>query len=93
MRCNTKKYTQRGFVEALVPLLFWGGVIFMIYFVGTQFAGKKIKNQTENSATNCLPIKMTRCAASPAVQAGEDVKIQSRIAAINLFVSAVVANK
>jgi hypothetical protein len=57
MRCNTKKYTQRGFVEALVPLLFWGGVIFMIYFVGTQFAGKKIKNQTENSATNCIPIK------------------------------------
>lgn len=57
MRCNTKKYTQRGFVEALVPLLFWGGVIFMIYFVGTQFAEKKIKNQTENSATNCIPIK------------------------------------
>lgn len=77
MRCNTKKYMQRGFVEALVPLLFWGGVIFIIYFVGTQFAEKKIKNQTENSATNCLPIKMT---------------IQSRIAAINLSVS-VIANK
>lgn len=57
MRYNTKKYTQRGFVEALVPLLFWGGVIFMIYFVGTQFAGKTIKNQTENGTTNCILIK------------------------------------
>lgn len=51
---KAKNYSQKGWVDIFLAMLFWGFVFFMIYFFGNKYSCKKTKDQAEQIGAQAL---------------------------------------